>query len=359
MKFATIVGARPQFIKAAPMSRLLRQKHVEVLIHTGQHYDKAMSAIFFDELQIPDPNYNLGIGSGLHGAQTGAMLVAIEKVLVTEAPDVVIVYGDTNSTLAGALAAVKLHIPVAHIEAGLRSFNRRMPEEINRVLTDHISQWLFCPTQTAIDNLSGEGISNGVHLVGDVMVDAIKHNLPIAAERSDILQRLGLAGGEYYLATVHRPRNTDNRSRLTVILKSLESLDLPVVLPAHPRTICAIKSTGLSSFSNLDIIPPVSYLDMIVLESNARTILTDSGGVQKEAYLVGIPCVTLREETEWRETVSIGWNQLVGADPSAIWAAVANPVSSTDHPPIYGDGNACEKIISVLIKQPVTDEHKF
>jgi UDP-N-acetylglucosamine 2-epimerase len=348
VKVATIVGARPQFIKAALMSRLLRQKHVEVLIHTGQHYDKAMSTIFFDELQIPNPDYNLGIGSGSHGAQTGAMLGAIEKVLLTETPDAVLVYGDTNSTLAGALAAVKLHIPVAHIEAGLRSFNRRMPEEINRVLTDHVSRWLFCPTQTAMDNLCAEGIEQGAHLVGDVMVDAMRHNLPIATERSDILQQLGLDSGAYYLATIHRPHNTDDQNRLAAILKTLETLDMPVVLPAHPRTLQAIKLAGLTSLSNLTMIAPVSYLDMIALEASARVILTDSGGVQKEAYMVGVPCVTLREETEWVETVDAGWNQLVGAEPAAIRAAVSSSAPGHDTFPLYGDGKACERIVAAL-----------
>lgn len=348
MRILSIVGARPQFVKAAPVCRALREDHSETLVHTGQHYDEMLSAIFFDELEIPRPDYNLGVGSGSHGAQTGAMLAGIEEVLLAEAPDAVLVYGDTNSTLAGALAAVKLHIPVAHVEAGLRSFNRRMPEEINRLLTDHVARWLFCPTRVAIDNLRAEGVEEGVHLVGDVMVDAMNHNLPIAVEHSDVLEQLGLAPGVYYLATVHRPRNTDDPTRLKAIVDTLGDLDLPVVLPAHPRTVQAIDAAGLDVSPKLRIVPPLSYLDMIAMEANARAILTDSGGIQKEAYMVGVPCVTLREETEWVETVEAGWNQLVGAEPASIRAAVARPVPEGDRRPLYGDGKASERIVDAL-----------
>lgn len=348
MKVLSVVGARPQFIKAAVVSRVLRRQHTEVLVHTGQHYDKTMSAVFFEELNIPEPTYNLGIGSASHGAQTGAMLAAIEEVLLTEQPDALIVYGDTNSTLAGALAAAKLHIPIAHVEAGLRSFNRRMPEEINRLLTDHMSKWLFCPTKKAQTNLREEGIRTGIWLVGDVMVDALQENLPIALARSDIQQRLGLETNGYYLATLHRAYNTDNPRRLGSILYALSELSLPAILPAHPRTAKAIEAADLKVSSNVRSIPPVSYLDMLTLEANASRVLTDSGGVQKEAYLIGVPCITLREETEWEETLVEGWNQLAGADPDAILSAVSRPIPVEPRPPLFGDGKASQHIVSIL-----------
>jgi len=357
MKILTVVGARPQFIKAAPVSRVLRRQHTEVLVHTGQHYDTMMSAVFFDELHIPQPDYNLGIGSGPHGAQTGAMLASIEQVLLAEQPDGVLVYGDTNSTLAGALSAAKLNIPIAHVEAGLRSFNRRMPEEINRLLTDHLARWLFCPTQTAVDNLQAEGLTNGVWQVGDVMVDALNYNLSIAQSRPGVWSRLADLSetGSYYLVTLHRPRNTDDPARLATILRALEELDWPVILPAHPRTVRAIEAAGLEVLSNVRIIPPVSYLDMLALEANACRILTDSGGVQKEAYLVGVPCVTLREETEWVETVEAGWNQLVGADPVAIRAAVGSPRPEGPRSALFGDGKASQHIVRVLTDEGLND----
>jgi UDP-N-acetylglucosamine 2-epimerase len=350
MKVLSVVGARPQFIKAAPVSRALRKRHVEVLLHTGQHYDTMMSEVFFDELSIPQPDYNLGVGSGPHGAQTGAMLAGIEEVLLAEQPDAVLVYGDTNSTLAGALAAAKLHIPVGHVEAGLRSFNRRMPEEINRLLTDHVAQWLFCPTKTAVDNLRAEGVVSGVWNVGDVMVDALNYNLALARRCSKALAHLGLEDGGYYLATLHRPRNTDEPARLARILCALGDLGRPVILPAHPRTTRAIEAARLASPSSVRIVPPVSYLDMLVLESGACRILTDSGGVQKEAYLVGVPCITLREETEWVETVEAGWNQLVGADAAAIRAAIHSPVPQGTRPALFGDGRASLRIVRILTK---------
>lgn len=356
MRVLSIVGARPQIIKAASVSQVLRERHVETLVHTGQHYDAMMSAVFFDELGIACPDYNLGVGSGSHGAQTGAMLVAIEEVLLVECPDAVLVYGDTNSTLAGALAAAKLHIPIAHVEAGLRSFNRRMPEEINRLLTDRLARWLFCPTQAAVDNLRVEGVTKGVWQVGDVMADALNRNLPLARERSNVLVRLGLETGSYHLATLHRPRNTDEPTRLANILQALGELDWPVILPAHPRAVRAIESAGLSAPTNVRIIPPVSYLDMLALEANARRILTDSGGVQKEAYLVGVPCITLREETEWVETVEAGWNQLVGADPAAIRAAVGKPAAQGPRPPLFGDGKAGQRIVRILAGEKLDGE---
>lgn len=354
-KVVSIVGARPQFIKAAPVSRVLRQVAHEVLVHTGQHYDRELSAVFFDELSIPQPDYNLGVGSGPHGWQTGQMLIQIEEVLLAEQPDWVLVYGDTNSTLAGALAAVKLHFPVAHVEAGLRSFNREMPEEHNRVLTDHVSDLLFCPTQTAVDNLASEGITRGVHRVGDVMYDAILHNAAVAEARSDVLARLGLASGAYALATVHRPHNTDNPQRLQSILLAFADLDLPVVLPVHPRTRQRMADLGLAypkfQIPNLELIAPVGYLDMLVLEHHARLILTDSGGVQKEAFFFAVPCLTLRDETEWIETVEAGWNRVVGADRAAIVHAAHEfrPVGIPQ--PFLGDGHSAEQMVALLMEK--------
>ena len=348
----TIVGARPQFIKAAPVSRALRRTARELLVHTGQHYDYGMSAVFFEELALPEPDYNLGIGSGSHGKQTGEMLIAIEEVLLSERPDWVLVYGDTNSTLAGALAAVKLHIPVAHVEAGLRSFNRAMPEEHNRVLTDHAANLLFCPTPHAVDLLAREGITHGVHLTGDVMLDAFLYNTALAEQRSTILDALGLQPQTYYLATLHRPANTDDPAQLQTLLDTLTELPLPVVLPLHPRTRQQIERHGLlpkSKIKNLKLIEPVGYLDMLLLERCARLILTDSGGVQKEAYMAGVPCVTLRDETEWVETLDAGWNILAGADPDRIRATVRDFTPPAEHPPLYGDGHAADRIAEILM----------
>jgi UDP-GlcNAc3NAcA epimerase len=355
MKVLSIVGARPQFIKAAPVGRALRRVAREVLVHTGQHYDHGMSAVFFDELHIPEPHYNLGVGSGSHGWQTGQMLIRIEEVLLKELPDWVLVYGDTNSTLAGTLAAVKLHIPVAHVEAGLRSFNRRMPEEHNRVLTDHAANLLFCPTQTAVDNLAREGISHGVHLVGDVMYDALQYNAALSEQRSDVLARLRLPRGDYALVTVHRPRNADDPTRLQDILMALDEISVagPVVLPAHPRTRKAMDALGYRPGPGLRVIGPVGYLDMLALEKHARLILTDSGGVQKEAYLFGVPCLTLREETEWVETVEVGWNLLVGADRAAIVRAARGFHPQQPPPPLFGDGQASVRIVALLTGHPI------
>jgi UDP-GlcNAc3NAcA epimerase len=353
VKIVSIVGARPQFIKAAPVSRALRRQHAEVLVHTGQHYDHNMSALFFEELDIPEPDYNLGIGSGLHGQQTGRMLEAIEQVLLDERPDWVLVYGDTNSTLAGALAAVKLHIPVAHVEAGLRSFNRRMPEEHNRVLTDHMADLLFCPTQTAVDNLAREGITRGVHNVGDVMYDALVFATERVRSCSNVLARLGLAERSYLLATVHRAENADDAARLRSILDSFLNLDEPIIFPIHPRTHRKLAELGERfnlqlAACNLKLIEPLGYLDMVSLEQSARMILTDSGGIQKEAYWLGIPCVTLRDETEWVETVEAGWNILVGADAARITQAVRSFTLPTARPMLYGDGQTAERIVCSL-----------
>ncbi|HQN05695.1 MAG TPA: UDP-N-acetylglucosamine 2-epimerase (non-hydrolyzing) [Anaerolineaceae bacterium] len=322
MKIVTVVGARPQFIKAAVLSREIRKDHTEVLVHTGQHYDQNMSDIFFEELGIPAPDYNLGIGSGPHGKQTGEMLAGIEEVLLQERPDWVLVYGDTNSTLAGALAAVKLHIRVAHVEAGLRSFNRRMPEETNRVLTDHASDLLLCPTQTAVDNLEKEGVTAGVHLVGDVMYEALmwaaaQHNAP------SILDTLGLEPGKYLLVTVHRAENTDDPERLGGILAAFDQVQETLVWPVHPRTRLKLQELNWKPTGHVKLIEPLGYLDMAQLQKHARIILTDSGGIQKEACWLGVPCITLRDETEWVETVKSGWNRLAGTKTEDILKAIS------------------------------------
>jgi len=349
MKIATVVGARPQFIKAAPVSRVLRRSHQEILIHTGQHYDANMSDIFFDELHIPRPDFHLGIGSGRHGVQTGAILEKVEEVLIQETPDALLVYGDTNSTLAGALAASKLHIPVIHIEAGLRSFNRRMPEEINRVLTDHLSSWLFCPTETAVKNLAAEGITKGVSKNGDVMYDAFLYNLELAKEKSNILQMHDLKPKSYVLCTIHRAENTDDPARLTQILKAVSKISLPVVLPLHPRTRKIVHQLGLTSLlDRVNVLEPVGYLDMIALEANTLKLVTDSGGVQKEAYFAGVPCITMRDETEWVETVEVGWNRLTGADEGKILEAVETFNPPEHRPTIFGEGKAAEQFVAML-----------
>ncbi|MDD3112334.1 MAG: UDP-N-acetylglucosamine 2-epimerase (non-hydrolyzing) [Methanofollis liminatans] len=346
MKILTVVGARPQFIKCAPVSRELRKEHEEVLVHTGQHYDREMSDLFFEELKIPRPDHNLGIGSGPHGRQTGAMLAGIEEVILAEEPDCVLVYGDTNSTLAGALAAAKVHVPVAHVEAGLRSFDRRMPEEINRVLTDHCSDLLLCPTETAVENLQREGITAGVHLTGDVMVDALLQHAGVA-RASSVLADLGL--DQYRLATVHRAENTDDPARLAAIMRALGDLG-DVVLPCHPRTEKMLKNTGLYEEADrrIRLIPPVGYLEMLALESGAKTILTDSGGVQKEAYVLGVPCITMRETTEWVETVEDGWNVLVGSDYDAIVRAARTFAPGRERSDVFGKGEAARAIARVV-----------
>ena len=343
MHVLSVVGARPQFVKAWVVSRALRQCHRETLLHTGQHYDDAMSRVFFDELGIPEPDVNLEVGSGPHGEQTGKMLAGIEREVIARAPDWVLVYGDTNSTLAGALAAAKLHVPVAHVEAGLRSFNRRMPEELNRQLTDHLSTRLFCPTWTAVDNLAAEGVRRGVDLVGDVMHDATL----AALERTtrDVLDRHGLSAGSYVLATVHRAENTDDPARLGAILAGLARLDRPVLWPVHPRTRARL---GGAVAGNIVITEPFGYLDMLAAERSSASIVTDSGGVQKEAYLLGVPCVTVRDETEWVETVDAGWNVLAGADADRIVALVDRPRPTAPRPPLFGDGRASERIVALL-----------
>ena len=350
MKVLSVVGARPQFVKCAPVSRELRKVHEEVLVHTGQHYDYALSEVFFRDLGIPAPDYHLEIGSGSHGVQTGRMLAAIEDVLVKEEPGIVLVYGDTNSTLAGALAAAKMHVPVAHVEAGLRSFDRRMPEEVNRVLTDHCSDLLFCPTATAVANLAAEGVTAGVHLTGDVMVDALQQNLPLAKERSTAFIDLGLWPKEYFLATVHRASNTDDPAALRAIMEAFSRLDAPVVFPVHPRTRKFLLGYGLLAAmpENIRITEPLGYLDMLRLMAHAKKILTDSGGVQKEAYMLGVPCITLRENTEWVETVEAGWNVLVGAEGEGIVDVIRQFSPGFLQKRIFGEGDASLRIREIL-----------
>jgi len=349
MKIVTIVGARPQFIKCAPVSRELRQEHQEILVHTGQHYDPAMSDIFFKDLNIPRPDYNLGVGSGLHGKQTGKILAKVEEVLLKERPNLVLVYGDTNSTLGGALAAAKLHIPVAHVEAGMRSFDRTMPEEINRLVTDHVSELLFCSTETAVKNLGSEGITKGVHLVGDVMVDALVLNKEVALKKSSILETLGLAEKKYYTLTIHRPGNTDNRQNLSAIIQAVSKTGMPVVFPVHPRTRKYLKEYGLLKIlpENICLIDPLGYLDMIRLMASSKKILTDSGGMQKEAYMLGIPCITLRENTEWVETLYDNWNILTGSDSKKIWYALIKSIHVKHQRDFYPTG-AAKKIRDVI-----------
>ena len=386
MKVLSIVGARPQFIKAAVVSKQIRRiGFEELLVHTGQHYDFNMSEVFFRELDLPEPNYYLGIGSGRHGEQTARMLTGIEEVLLKEDPDVVVIYGDTNTTLAGALAPVKLHIPVAHVEAGLRSFNRRMPEEINRIVADHCSDLLFCPTETAVENLKREGFQNVgragpigssgpswfldhqrkaplVINVGDVMLDLarqVKERLVREGRgKTDILGRYGLQPHEYVLTTIHRASNTDEPENLRSILEAMRQIakgGLKVLFPVHPRTKKAMEKADLLTMVDTDGVitsDPVSYVEMIALESEARFLLTDSGGVQKEAYFFGVPCVVAREETEWTELVEIGWNRIAGAKTEAILAAteaiLSEDFANKPRPDFYGDGHASARIASVL-----------
>jgi UDP-N-acetylglucosamine 2-epimerase len=344
MMIASIVGARPNFVKLAPVSRQLRRHFAEIIIHTGQHYDYLMDKVFFDDLGIPAPDYHLGVGSGSHGRQTAEMLSRIEEILMQEKPDLVLVFGDTNSTLAGALAASKLHIPLAHVEAGLRSFDKRMPEEINRILTDHCSDILLCPTETAVENLKREGLFEGVFLTGDVMVDAQRDCLRIAEQRATAFVDLGLKPKSYTLATVHRAANTDDLTRLKSIVGALEEIG-DVVFPCHPRTEKYLRQAGLwdELSRRVKVIEPVGYQDMLMLEKHARMILTDSGGVQKEAYLLGVPCITLREETEWVETVEDGWNVLAGANRDRIveLSRVFRPAGQPRE--VFGRGDASIK----------------
>lgn len=348
MKIATILGARPQFIKAAAVSITLRKTVNEIIIHTGQHYDVEMSDVFFKELDIPKPDYFLQVGSGNHGEQTGKMLIEIEKILIQEKPDCVLVYGDTNSTLAGALAASKLLIPIVHVEAGLRSFNKSMPEEQNRILTDHISTLLIAPTQTAVDNLRQEGIQKNVHFIGDVMYDGILYFLTKAKNTSTILEKLGLKENEFILCTIHRAENTDSLNRLKQIFAALGASKQQIILPLHPRTKKRIAEYSIAIDDNIKIIEPVGYLDMIQLEATSKKIVTDSGGVQKEAFFLRKPCVTLRDETEWTETVQNGWNCLVGSDKTAICDAIQNFQPTAEIKSYFGKGNAANLLADLV-----------
>ncbi|MEW5984371.1 MAG: UDP-N-acetylglucosamine 2-epimerase (non-hydrolyzing) [Acidobacteriota bacterium] len=351
MKVLSVVGARPQFVKAAFVARAVRTAGREVLLHTGQHYDDELSDRFFRDLDLPAPDYQLGVGSATHAAQTAQMLTGIEGVILREKPDVTVVYGDTNSTIAGALAAAKLHVPVAHVEAGLRSFDRSMPEEVNRIVTDHLSTLLFCCSRHGADVLAAEGIRAGVHVVGDVMFESLNAASRHAA-RSRILADLGVHRGEFLLATIHRAGNTDDPARLGALLSALVATGETVVFPIHPRTRRAIEQAGLWPEGRVRLIPPVGYHDMIALEQAARLILTDSGGVQKEAYWLGVPCVTLRDETEWIETVDAGWNRLAGADPERILDAIRTFNPPAKRPPLYVEGQASQRIATLLTSSP-------
>jgi len=346
MKVLSVVGARPQFVKAAPVSERLRRSHEAVLVHTGQHYDHDLSGVFFEELALPEPDHHLGVGSAGHAEQTAAMLRAIDAVVEREAPDVVLVYGDTNSTLAGALSAAKRDVTLAHVEAGLRSGDWSMPEEVNRVLTDHAADLLFVPAESAAATLRDEGVTAGVHVVGDVMYDAlraVRHRVGGAAPPGDV-------SAPFVLATVHRAANTDDPDRLAAILDGLAAAPRPVVLPAHPRTVEALQRYGLHDRASeaLELTDPLGYVEFLGLVEAATAVATDSGGVQKEAFYLDTPCVTLREETEWVETVEAGWNVLVGADPAAIRAALTREFDRGAKPTPYGDGSSAEAIVSVL-----------
>ena len=348
MRIVTVVGNRPQFVKAAAVSRLLRQRADELIVHTGQHYDDELSRVFFEELSVPAPDRELDAGGGTNTAQTARILGALEPVLEELSPSLVLVYGDTNSTLAGALAASQAGIPTGHVEAGMRSFDRSMPEELNRVLTDHASELLLCSTETAMLNLEREGVRGESHLVGDVMADVSLAFRDIAEERSQILDRLGLEPASYLVVTAHRAGNVDRPERLEALVALLEALPAPVVLPLHPRTRERLTAAGLMDrLDGIKVVPPLGYLDFMKLARHARAVLTDSGGVQKEAYLLGVPCVTLRDTTEWVETVEAGWNTLVDLDPAAALAALGRRPPE-DRPELYGGGHAAERVCEVL-----------
>ena len=348
MKIISVVGARPQFIKLAILSKELRENHNEIIIHTGQHYDDNMSRYFFEEMQIAKPDYNLNIGSGSHGKQTAEMLIGLEDIFLHQKPDVVITFGDTNTTLATGLAATKLNIPVAHVEAGLRSHNREMPEEINRILTDHISDYLFAPTLTAMENIKIENLYGKPFLVGDVMYDSLLYYGKIAEQKSRILKNLKLKQKEYILLTLHRPYNVDNIQKLQNIFSALKQTKRFIVLPVHPRSRKMIESTNTIIPENISIIEPLGYLDFIFLQKHSEKIITDSGGIQKEAYLNGIPCITIRPETEWIETVEAGWNVLVGDKKDQLIENCLHFKPSHNRPRYFGDGNSSKKIISIL-----------
>lgn len=356
MKVILVAGARPNFMKIAPLVRAIEKHDASldvnpiqfILVHTGQHYDYEMSQIFFKDLDLPQPDVYLGVGSGTHAEQTGKVMIEFEKVLLKERPDLVVVVGDVNSTLAATLAAVKSHIPVAHVEAGLRSYDRGMPEEINRLLTDHCSQLLFCPTETAVGNLEKEGIIKGVYLTGDVMVDMLLANTEVA-ERSDILGRLGLEDKRYLVVTIHRASNSDNRESLQNVMGALSESGERVIFPIHPRTRKALSEYGVHIRSeNVTLIDPVGYTEFLKLMSHAKKVLTDSGGIQKEAYILKVPCITLRERTEWVETVADGWNVLVGADKEKIIEAIRDFKPASKQRDIFGNGTAAISICQII-----------
>jgi len=352
MNIVSIVGARPQFIKLAPLSKVLRENHNEVIIHTGQHYDANMSAVFFEKLNIPKPDINLSIGSSNHGKQTGEMLIKLEEQLIKMQPDFVIVFGDTNTTLAGALAASKLNIKLAHIEAGLRSFNKKMPEEKNRILTDHLSDILFCPTENAVENLKNEGIKKNVYQVGDIMYDSVLCFSGKAAKNSNILKKNNISQNKYFLATIHRAENTDNKIKLSIIFNALNELELPVLLPLHPRTENSMNKYQINknNFKNINFISPVEYLEMLDLVKNSKKVLTDSGGLQKEAYFLDKLCITLRDETEWEETLKGNWNVLAKINKDDI--INKTKIHKVDHEEkknnYFGDGKTALRIINIL-----------
>ncbi len=351
MKIFTVVGARPQFIKCAPVSAALRRNHEEFLVHTGQHYDDNMSRVFFDEMEIPRPDVNLEIGSASHAVQTAAMMTGLEPLMVEHSPDAVLIYGDTNSTLAGALVASKLHIPVAHVEAGLRSFNWEMPEEINRVVADRLSALLCCPTATAVNNLAKEGITHGVVNTGDVMYDALIHFKRLSKD-SDVLDRFDLRPESYVLLTIHRPSNTDDPDNLRGILSGVQEGGETCIFPVHPRTrdVMATHNMTPGQFPKINFVPPIGYLDFLAAAAQAKAIVTDSGGVQKEAYWHGVPCITVRTETEWAETVEAGWNCLAGTDAAKLAKAIASFSPTGNRPHFYGDGHASTKIVEAVLR---------
>jgi UDP-GlcNAc3NAcA epimerase len=348
VRIVTIIGNRPQFVKAAAVSSRLRESAEELIVHTGQHYDDELSRVFFDELGVPAPDRELGAGSGSNTAQTARILSALEPVLAELQPDLALVYGDTNSTLAGAIAAAQAGVPVGHVEAGMRSFDRSMPEELNRILTDHASSLLLCSTETAMDNLEREGVGGEAHLVGDVMADVSLAFRDIAAERSTIVRDLGLEPEAYLTLTAHRAGTVDDPDRLRRLVELIEALPAPVVFPVHPRTRCRLEEAGLADrLDGVTLLPPIGYLDFLELARNARAVLTDSGGVQKEAYLLGVPCVTLRDRTEWVETVEAGWNVLVDLDRDAALAAL-ELTPPRERPELYGGGHAAERVRDVV-----------
>jgi len=351
MKIVSIIGARPQFIKCAALTRELRTEHNEIIVHTGQHYDSNLSGVFFEELEIPKPDYNLGVGSGTHGYQIGQMLMSIENVLMKERPELTLVYGDTNTTLAGALAASKLHLPLGHVEAGLRFLDRSMPEEINRILTDHCSDLLFCPTRTTVNNLNKENIRQGVYLTGDIMVDILLRQKEVA-EKSNVLQTLGLKSKQYIVVTVHRAGNTDNRESLRSIVDALCQIDQTMVFPIHPRTDGVLKRYGLygrlEENNKIRVTKPLAYLDFLKLMNHAQKILTDSGGIQKEAYVLKVPCITLLETTGWDETIEDGWNVLVGVNTEKIVNRARDFEPRGEQREGFGKGEACKNIKNAI-----------